>query len=73
MRIECSRDAVYTSSTATASYLKESGIDNIYVIGSNGFRDEIENEGIRIVDNNFYVGCKKNAVELVNYKIVATL
>ena len=28
---------------------------------------------IRIVDNNFYVGCKKNAVELVNYKIVAIL
>ena len=34
MRIECSRDAVYASSTATASYLKETGIDNIYVIGS---------------------------------------
>ena len=28
---------------------------------------------IRIADNNFYVGCKKNAVELVNYKIVKTL
>ena len=52
MRIECSRDVVYTSSTATASYLKESGIDNIYVIGSNSFRDEIESNGLRIVDNN---------------------
>ena len=32
--------------------MKESRIDNIYVIGSNGLRDEIESEGIRIVDNN---------------------
>ena len=52
MKIECSRDAVYTSSTATASYLKETGIDNIYVIGSNSFRNEIESNGLRIVDNN---------------------
>ena len=52
MKIECSRDEVYTSSTATASYLKETGIDNIYVIGSNSFRNEIESNGLRIVDNN---------------------
>jgi len=52
MRIECCRNSVYTSSTATASYLKETGIDNIYVIGSNGFCDEIESNGLRIVGNN---------------------
>ena len=52
MRIGCSRDEVYTSSTATALYLKEKKIDNIYVIGSNRFRDEIENNGLRIVDNS---------------------
>ena len=28
---------------------------------------------IKIFNNNFYVGCKKNAVKLVNYKIVKTL
>ena len=32
--------------------MKEKKIDNIYVIGSNRFRDEIENNGLRIIDNN---------------------
>ncbi|MEC7646337.1 MAG: HAD-IIA family hydrolase [Bacteroidota bacterium] len=52
MSIECSKDDIYTSSTATVSYLKETGIDNIYVIGSNGFREEIESNGLKIIDNN---------------------
>lgn len=50
--IECKLDEVYTSSSATANYLKESGIDNIYVVGSQGFRDEINNCGLRIVDDD---------------------
>ena len=28
---------------------------------------------IRILDNNFFVGCKKGTVKLINYKIVKNL
>ena len=52
MGIKCSNDEIHTSSTATVSYLKESGIDNIYVIGSDSFRTELESNGLRIVDNS---------------------
>lgn len=52
MGIECKLNEVYTSSSATANYLKESGIDNIYVVGSQGFRDELKNYGLRIVDDD---------------------
>lgn len=50
--IECKLDEVYTSSSASAAYLKESGIDNIYVVGSQGFRDELKNYGLRIIDDD---------------------
>mgnify|MGYP003963140723 FL=1 len=49
--IECKVNEVYASSYATALYLTESGIDNLYVIGSDGFRSELEGDGLRIVDN----------------------
>ena len=50
--IECKLHEVYTSSSVTAAYLKESGIDNLYVVGSQGFRDELQNYGIRIVEDD---------------------
>jgi HAD superfamily hydrolase (TIGR01450 family) len=50
--IKCELDEVYTSSSVTAYYLNESGIDNLYVIGSDGFRNELEDKGLRIVDND---------------------
>lgn len=50
--IECQLEEVITSSSATAVYLKEAGIDNIYVIGSGSFRSELESNGLGIVDND---------------------
>ena len=49
--IKCSINEIYTSATATVLYLKESGINNIYVVGSDSFRKELESSGLRIVDN----------------------
>ncbi|MCD8212697.1 MAG: HAD-IIA family hydrolase [Campylobacter sp.] len=43
---------IYTSSYATVIFLKEHGINDIFLIGSNDFNEEIMNEGIRIVDEN---------------------
>lgn len=50
--IKCELNEVYTSSSITAHYLNESGIDNLYVIGSDGFRNELEDKGLHIVDND---------------------
>ena len=50
--IKCKLDEVYTSSSATALYLNEIGIDNLYVIGSDSFRSELEDNGLRIIDND---------------------
>ena len=50
--IKCNANEVYTSSNATALYLKETGLNNIYVIGSDDFRSELQNNGLRIVNNN---------------------
>jgi len=49
---DCKLEEVYTSSSAAAVYLKEKGIDNVYVVGSQGLRDELVSKGIRIVDND---------------------
>ena len=69
---ECNLDEVYTSSSAAAQYMKELSIDNLYVIGSDGFRSEIEGNGLRIVDNdsaeNLVVGLDYD----FNYKKIAT-
>ena len=65
-------DEVYASSSATALYLNESGIDNLYVIGSDGFRSELESCGLQIVDNdsadNLVVGFDSD----FSYKKIAT-
>lgn len=70
--IKCKLDEVYTSSFATALYLKESGIDNLYVIGSDGFRSELKGNGLRIADDdsakNLVVGFDFD----FNYKKIAT-
>jgi ribonucleotide monophosphatase NagD (HAD superfamily) len=51
--------------------MKESRIDNLYVIGSDGFRSELEGHGLRIVDNdsaeNLVVGLDYD----FNYKKIA--
>lgn len=70
--IECKLDEVYASSSATALYLNESGIDNLYVIGSDGFRSELEGYGLQFVDNdsadNLVVGFDSD----FSYKKIAT-
>jgi len=72
MGVECKLDEVYASSSATACYLKESGMDNLYLIGSAGFRRELEDNGLRIVDDdsaeNLVVGLDLD----FNYKKIAT-
>ena len=50
--IACELQEVFTSSSAMSLYLKETGIDNIYVIGSESFRSELKNNGFQIVDND---------------------
>ena len=50
--IKCDLNEVYNSATATAEYLKESNIDNIYVIGSKEFSQELYKHGITVVDNS---------------------
>jgi len=51
LQFACELDDVYTSSSATAAYLKESGINDLYVIGSPGFQSELKDQGLRIVGN----------------------
>ena len=68
---ECILEEVYTSSFAAARYMKELNIDNLYVIGSEEFRSELEDIGLRIVDNdsaaNLVVGLDFD----FNYKKIA--
>jgi len=70
--IKCKLDEVYASSSLTALYLKESGIDDLYVIGSDGLRSELESKELRIVDNdsakNLVVGLDFD----FNYEKIAT-
>ena len=55
---ECELHEVFTSASMAAVYLQESGISNVYVIGNDSFKGEIQNMGTRIIDN-------KNAEHLV--------
>lgn len=45
----CEQGEVYTSASATAVYLREARLDNIYLIGSPGLRAEIEAQGRQVV------------------------
>lgn len=70
--IKCKLDEVYAASSATAAYLKEVGIDDLYVIGSEGLRSELEGSGLRIRNDdsarNLVVGLDFD----FNYKKIAT-
>ena len=61
---KCNLKEVFTSSYIAGKYLSEAGIDNVYVIGSEGLRSEILDNGIRIIDNsmaeNLIVGLDLN-------------
>lgn len=50
--ISCNPDEVYTASSAMASYLKEFDINRVFVIGTQGLRDEIERQGIRVAERD---------------------
>jgi HAD superfamily hydrolase (TIGR01450 family) len=47
----CCLEEVYTSSAMAARYLRESGLDNLYVIGSGGFRRTLQGQGLSLVDD----------------------
>lgn len=63
MGIYCDTKEIYTSSQITALYLKENNIDDVYVIGSEEFKNEIHNVGIIVNDTfseNLVVGLDTN-------------
>jgi len=47
--VDCTLSRVYNSSYATALYLKQNNIKNIFVIGTDSFKDELKNLSINIV------------------------
>jgi HAD superfamily hydrolase (TIGR01450 family) len=49
--ISCDLNEVYSSSTATADYLIEHELDNVYVIGSQGLSDELRSKNIEVTNN----------------------
>ncbi|MFZ2655118.1 MAG: HAD-IIA family hydrolase [Victivallales bacterium] len=44
---KCNLDEVYTSSSATIKYLIKENLDNVYLIGSESFRSELTEKGLR--------------------------
>jgi len=50
--IENQPDEVYTSCSSAVDYLNEMGINNVYVIGSEGFQSELQGNNITVVDND---------------------
>jgi HAD superfamily hydrolase (TIGR01450 family) len=68
---ECELKEIYTSSSAAAVYLKEAQINNLYVIGSPSFRNEIASQGLKVVNHasadNLVVGLDSD----FNYKKIA--
>jgi 4-nitrophenyl phosphatase len=51
LELKTTLDNIYTASYATAAYLKDYEIDNIFMIGSEGLRNEIISQGINIINN----------------------
>ena len=49
MGIPCTKDDVISSAYTCARYLKDNGIDNVYVSGTDGLREEIKAFGTSIV------------------------
>jgi HAD superfamily hydrolase (TIGR01450 family) len=69
--IICKVDEVYTSSSVALLYFREENIDNLYVIGSKSFCNEIKKNGLKVVDadlaENLVVGLDFD----FNYKKIA--
>ncbi len=49
--IACNLEEVYATSTTTAMYLHDEQINNVYVVGSKGFKEEISACGVQVVEN----------------------
>jgi len=67
----CEPAEIYTSSSATVQYLKEQGIDNLYVVGSESFRRELENGGLRIADDSSAMNLVVGLDSSFNYEKIA--
>lgn len=50
--IDTNNKEVYTSSYATAKYLNQEDINNVFLIGTDDFKRELESLGINIVNEN---------------------
>ena len=50
--IKCGLNEIYTSSYAAAQYLQENNLNNVYVIGSKSFCQELTEKGIKLTDND---------------------
>jgi len=62
--ISCKLDEIYSCSAMTALYLRESKINDLYVVGSFGLMNELKGEGLRLVAQryakNIVVGLDSN-------------
>ena len=45
-------EKIYTSSYASAMFLKENGINGVFLVGSDGFKKELLNVGINVASEN---------------------
>ena len=52
LTLDTSLDRVYTSSYATSKYLEEQSIKEVFLIGTNSFKKELDNLNINVVDEN---------------------
>ncbi|MDG6220869.1 MAG: HAD-IIA family hydrolase [Candidatus Thermoplasmatota archaeon] len=50
--IDASQREIYTSTKATIAYLKSVGADKVYMVGTPGFMEELEDAGIRHIQEN---------------------
>lgn len=72
MGIDCALHEVYASSTATATYLAEEGIDDVFVIGSDGLRAEIVSVGLCVVQDESATNVVVGFDTAIDYGKVAT-
>ena len=49
--IVCNRDEIYTSASETVTYLEETKLNNLFVIGTEGFRNTLRENGFHVVDD----------------------
>ena len=48
----CKVDDVFSSSTLTSLYLKENNLNNLFIIGSDDFKNEIETQGLTVIQSD---------------------